>query len=77
MKTWFVFDVTNYLGFSNRYGVFAGSAKEGLSLLEENLEYAPKTITCIGDIDHNPDLLGTIDDYYDYRMPAMHTLLCK
>lgn len=53
MKTWFIYEVTNWLGITERISVWANNEDEAKEKLEKGLEYPPKELKYIGNSCYN------------------------
>lgn len=60
MRVWWIYKLTNYLGFDKTYGVCAQSEEEALKALEAQVEYPCQSVECIGGIFKFPN---DVDEY--------------
>lgn len=54
MKTWFIYEITNWLGNTERISVWANNNYEAKEKLEKELKYPPKELKYIGNSCYNP-----------------------
>lgn len=54
MKTWFIYEITNWLGITERISVWANNNYEAKEKLEKELKYPPKELKYIGNSCYNP-----------------------
>ena len=66
MKTWFIFDVTNYLGFTKRIAVWANNKNEALVKLYGSQEYHPMEIKFVG-----IDFFGELEKVEEFSLSGM------
>ena len=53
MKAWFIYEVTNWLGITERISVWTNNTDEAREKLKKGLKYSPKKLKYVGNTCHN------------------------